>query len=495
MDIISNLAMGFETAFTLTNLLYCLLGCLLGTVIGVLPGLGPIATISMLLPLTYNIGPTTSIIMLAGIYYGAQYGGSTTAILLNTPGEASSVMTCIDGNALTKQGRAGIAILTAGIASCIAGLIATIVIAVFSSSISELAFKFGPAEYCAMMLLGLVSVSVLTTGDIVKGIAMALLGILIGVVGTDVNSGAQRFVFGIPDLADGIGFANVAVGVFGIAEAIKNLTTKNPPQLYRGDIKLWPTKEEIKRMIPSSLRGTGVGIFTGLIPGGGAALSSFAAYIFDKKVSKNTHEFGHGAVEGVAAPEAANNAAAQAGFIPLLSLGIPENAVMALMLGALMINGVQPGPSLIERQPELFWGLTVSMLIGNILLFMLNVPLVKIWVQLIRIPAKILYPIVLAVCAFGLYSVNNNINDIWIAVGFGALGYVFIVLDLEPAPLMLGLVLGPMLEEYFRRQMSLSQGSWMPFVERPISATILFIVFGFLIFGFYKMFSNLLAKK
>lgn len=489
MGAIESLLLGFDTALTLSNLYYCLLGCLLGTVIGVLPGLGPVATISMLLPFTYGLGPTASIIMLAGIYYGAQYGGSTTAILLNAPGEVSSVMTCLDGNRLTKKGLAGKAILTAGIASFIAGMITIVLMAIFSGPISELAFMFGPAEYCMLMLLGLVSVSVITQGDMLKGTAMAMLGLLLGLIGTDVNTGLARYTFGIPDLYDGVGFAIVAVGVFGVAESIKNLLVKEPNRLYTGPINLLPNWLDIRRIIPSSLRGTGVGVVMGLIPGGGAALSSFAAYILEKRVNKKA-DIGTGTLEGVAAPEAANNAAAQAGFIPLLSLGIPENAIMALMLGALIINGVQPGPDLIIRQPGLFWGLTASMLIGNLFLLLLNVPLVRVWVQLIRIPRYILYPLVLIACAVGVYSINNNVNDVYITVGFGLLGLFFIWANLEPAPLMLGLVLGPMLEEYFRRQMVIARGSWEPFIDRPISLTILIILLSFLVYGTWKLFAK-----
>lgn len=490
---IDSLLLGLSTAATWSNLYYCIIGCLLGTLIGVLPGVGPVATISMLLPLTYGLGPTPSIIMLAGIYYGAQYGGSTTAILLNTPGEASSVMTCIDGHLMTKQGRAGVAILTAGIASFIAGLITIILMAAFSLPISELAFKFGPAEYCSLMLLGLVGVSVITQGDIIKGLGMACVGVLLGIVGTDVNTGIARFTFGWIDLFDGIGFAVVAVGVFGVAEAIKNLTIKNPPQLYQGKIELIPTWDDIKKIIPSSLRGTAVGTITGILPGGGAALSSFAAYIVEKRTNLKA-KLGTGAVEGVAAPEAANNAAAQTGFIPLLSLGIPENAIMALMLGALIINGVQPGPDLITKQPALFWGLTVSMIIGNLVLLILNVPLVRIWIQIIRIPRRILYPLVLIACAAGVYTINNNINDVYITAFFGLLGLFFIWAELEPAPLMLGLVLGPMLEEYFRRQMVISRGEWLPFIERPISAGILVICATLIGYGIAKLVARQIKK-
>lgn len=486
MGTINAVLHGFDVALTWSNLYWCLLGCLVGTAIGVLPGVGPVATISMLLPLTYGIGPTASIIMLAGIYYGAQYGGSTTSILLNTPGEASSVMTCIDGNLMTKQGKAGTAILTAGISSFIAGVIAIILMAMFSIPISELALEFGPAEYTSLMLLGLMGVSLLTQGDIIKGLGMACIGVLLSTVGTDINTGLNRFTFNWIDLVDGIGVAVVAIGIFGVAESIKSLFEKDPPKVYNGSIQLLPTLNDIKKIIPSSVRGAIVGVVTGVLPGGGAAMSSFAAYMLEKKVNLKAR-LGTGAIEGVAAPEAANNAAAQSGFIPLLSLGIPENAVMALMLSALMINGITPGPQFITSNPSIFWALVASMLIGNLFLLILNVPLVRIWIQLIRVPRTILYPLVLIACAIGVYSINNNVNDIYITIFFGILGLMFMWLKLEPAPLMLGLVLGSLLEEHFRRQMLISRGSWMPFIERPITIGILLTIGIVLCYGIFKI--------
>ena len=479
--------MGLSVAGTFTNLAYCLLGALIGTLIGVLPGLGPTATISMLLPMTYALGPIPSIIMLSGIYYGSQYGGSTTSILLNTPGEASSVMTCVDGHEMTKRGQAGVAIFTAGFASFIAGCIATILIAAFSPPLSKLAFLFGPAEYCMLMAFGFVTVGILTTGDLIRGIGMALVGILIGFVGTDLATGQSRYTFGIIDLEDGIGFVTIAIGIFAIGEIAKNIASNAEMKAYSGKIALFPTWEQFKRIIPASIRGGMVGSFFGLIPGGSAAISSYAAYALDKKVSKHKDEFGKGAIEGVAAPEAANNAASQTGFIPLLSFGLPENAVMALMLGALIINGVQPGPGMLDKQPALFWGLVVSMLIGNIMLLILNVPLVKLWVQIVRIPYHILYPVIIAVCCIGAYSVNNNANEVMLIGLFGFFGYVFNVLDLEPAPLMLGLVLGPMFEEYFRRQLAITSGDFTPFVTRPISLAILCLMGTVVAYSVWKM--------
>lgn len=487
MDLINNLLLGFGVAGSATNLLYCLLGALIGTLIGVLPGLGPTSVISMLLPMTYALGPIPSIIMLAGIYYGSQYGGSTTSILLNTPGEAASVMTCVDGHKMTQQGRAGVAIFAAGFASFIAGCIATVLIAAFSPPLSQLAFMFGPAEYCMMMAFGFITVGILTTGDLMRGIGMAMIGVLIGFVGTDLGTGLTRYTFGIIDLENGIGFVTVAIGIFAIGEITKNIATNADMKAYRGKVSVFPSWDDIKRIIPPAIRGSFVGSFLGLIPGGSAAISSYAAYAVDKKFSKNKHEFGKGAIEGVAAPESANNAASQTGFIPLMSFGLPENAVMALMLGALIMNGVQPGPGMLEKQPELFWGLVASMFIGNAILFVLNVPLIKVWVQIVRIPYHVLYPMIIAVCCVGAYSINNNPNDILLVGLFGILGYIFTVLELEPAPLMLGLVLGPMFEEYFRRQLSITGGDFTPFVTRPISLSILILMGAVTVYGIYRM--------
>jgi putative tricarboxylic transport membrane protein len=486
--ILNQLLLGLSVAGTVDNLLYCLAGALIGTLIGVLPGLGPTATISMLLPMTYSLGPIASIIMLSGIYYGSQYGGSTTSILLNTPGEASSVMTCVDGHAMTKNGQAGVAIFTAGFASFIAGCMATVLIALFSPPLSKLAFLFGPAEYCMLMAFGFVTVGILTTGDLLRGVGMALIGILLGFVGTDLSSGLSRYTFNIVELEDGIGFVTIAIGIFAIGEIAKNISSNVEMKAYGGEIRMWPTWSQFKRIIPSSIRGGVVGSFFGLIPGGSAAISSYAAYALDKKVSRHRDEFGKGAIEGVAAPEAANNAASQTGFIPLLSFGLPENAVMALMLGALIMNGVQPGPGMLDKQPALFWGLIVSMLIGNFMLLILNVPLVKIWVQIVRIPYHILYPVIIAVCCLGAYSVNNSSFDVMLIGFIGLLGYIFTVLDLEPAPLMLGLVLGPMFEEYFRRQLAITSGDFTPFVTRPISLGILCVVGAVVAYSVWKMF-------
>lgn len=487
MDILNNLLLGFSVACTPENLMYLTLGCVIGTMIGVLPGIGPIATISMMLPLTFTIGPIPSMIMLSGIFYGAQYGGSTTSILLNMPGEMSSTITTVDGYKMTQQGRGGIAIVTAGVVSLIGGIVATILIVVASPPLSEFAFKMGPAEYTILMLLGFISVGVLTTGDMLKGIGICIVGILLGMVGTDTSNGLERFSFNIPDLLDGVGVANLAVGIFGFSEIMKNISNVDQVKVYDGKLSMFPTKQDWIRMIPAGIRGSAIGSFFGLVPGGGATLASYGAYAVEKKVSKYKDELGTGAIEGVAAPEAANNSAAQSGFIPLLCLGIPENAVMALLLGAMYLSGIQPGPGIVTKQPDLFWGLIVSMLIGNIILVILNVPLVRIWIQVLKVPYKVLYPVILAICCMGVYSVNNNPNDILITALFGFLGYLFVELEIEPAPLMLGVILGPMFEEYFRRHMGLYNGEWSSFLDRPISVALLSLLGMVIVYGVYSL--------
>ena len=474
MDLLSNLSLGFATAFTLQNLAYCFIGCVLGTLIGVLPGLGPIATIAMLLPATYALPPIAALIMLAGIYYGAQYGGSTTAILINIPGESSSVVTAIDGYKMARNGRAGVALFTAGIGSFFAGCVATLVLAAFAAPLSELAFKFGPAEYFSLMILGLIGAVVLASGSLMKAIAMIVLGLLMGLVGTDVNSGTSRYAFDIPQLTDGLGFVAVAMGVFGFAEIMANLEQKENRETFLDKVtNLWPNKEDFKRMVAPILRGTLLGSILGILPGGGAALAAFGAYSLEKKVSKYGHEFGKGAIEGVAAPESANNAAAQTSFIPLLTLGIPPNAVMALMVGAMTIHNIQPGPQVMTSNPALFWGLIASMWIGNLMLIILNLPLIGIWVKLLTIPYRHLYPAILVFCCIGVYSVNNTVFDIYLTAAFGVLGYVFMKFKCEAPPLLLGFVLGPMMEENFRRALLLSRGDFSVFVTRPLSASLL----------------------
>jgi TctA family transporter len=471
---LDNLALGFSTALTLQNLIYCFLGVLLGTMIGVLPGLGPIATIAMLLPATYALPPIAALIMLAGIYYGAQYGGSTTAILVNIPGESSSVVTAIDGYQMARRGRAGVALFTAGFGSFFAGCVATLVLAAFAAPLAQVAFKFGPAEYFSLMVLGLIGAVVLASGSLIKAIGMIILGLLLGLVGTDVNSGAARYSFDIPELTDGIGFVAIAMGVFGFAEIMSNLEQKDKRETFLDKVtSLWPSKEDFKRMMPSILRGTGIGSLLGVLPGGGAPLAAFAAYSLEKKTSKHSAEFGKGAIEGVAGPESANNAASQTSFIPLLTLGIPPNAVMALMVGAMTIHNIQPGPQVMTSNPALFWGLIASMWIGNLMLIILNLPLIGIWVKMLTIPYRHLYPAILVFCCIGVYTVNNTNFDIFMTAIFGIAGYLFFKLGCEAPPLLLGFILGPMMEENFRRALLLARGDFTVFVTRPLSLGLL----------------------
>ena len=474
MELLDNLALGFSTALTLQNLIYCFIGVLLGTMIGVLPGLGPIATIAMLLPATYALPPIAALIMLAGIYYGAQYGGSTTAILVNIPGESSSVVTAIDGYQMARRGRAGVALFTAGFGSFFAGCVATLVLAAFAAPLAQVAFKFGPAEYFSLMVLGLIGAVVLASGSLIKAIGMIILGLLLGLVGTDVNSGAARYSFDIPELTDGIGFVAIAMGVFGFAEIMSNLEQKDKRETFLDKVtSLWPSKEDFKRMMPSILRGTGIGSLLGVLPGGGAPLAAFAAYSLEKKTSKHSAEFGKGAIEGVAGPESANNAASQTSFIPLLTLGIPPNAVMALMVGAMTIHNIQPGPQVMTSNPALFWGLIASMWIGNLMLIILNLPLIGIWVKMLTIPYRHLYPAILVFCCIGVYTVNNTNFDIFMTAIFGIAGYLFFKLGCEAPPLLLGFILGPMMEENFRRALLLARGDFTTFVTRPLSLGLL----------------------
>ena len=474
MEIFDNLLLGLSVAVSPINLWWCLVGCFLGTAIGVLPGLGPAATIAMLLPATFGLPPVSSLIMLAGIFYGAQYGGSTTSILVNLPGETSSVVTAIDGYQMARQGKAGRALAAAGIASFFAGTVCTFLIAMFAPPLAAIALKFGPAEYFSLMVLGLVASIVLANGSILHALAMIVFGLLLGLVGTDVNSGLQRYSFEIAELGDGINFVIVAMGMFGIGEIIANLETEGKRDVMVKAVKgLMPTREDLRRMIAPILRGTALGSILGILPGGGAALASFGAYALEKRVSKNRHEFGKGAIEGVAAPEAANNAGAQMSFIPMLTLGIPSNPVMALMIGAMIIQGIQPGPAVMTEQPALFWGLIASMWIGNLMLLVLNLPLIGIWVKMISVPYHLLYPMILVFCSIGVFSLSNTVFDVYLMVVFGGLGYAFKKLDCEPAPMLLGFILGPMMEEYLRRALLIAKGDPTVLVTRPISATML----------------------
>jgi TctA family transporter len=466
--------MGFGVAFSLQNLFYAFVGCILGTLIGVLPGIGPVATIAMLLPITFNLNPLSALIMLAGIYYGAQYGGSTTAILVNIPGEASSVVTCLDGYQMARQGRAGPALAVAALGSFFAGCVATLIIAVAAPPLAEVALKFGPSEYFSLMVFGLIAATVLAHGSLIKAIAMVVWGLLFGIIGTDVNSGVLRFTFDIPELSDGIGFVIVAMGMFGATEIIMNLEMAEKREIFTSKVtNLWPTKQDFKDSWAAVLRGTALGSCLGILPGGGALLASFGAYTVEKKVSNHPERFGKGAIQGVAGPESANNAGAQTSFIPMLTLGIPGNAVMALMIGALMIQGIAPGPQVMNEKPELFWGLIASMWIGNAMLVVLNLPLIGMWVKLLTVPYRFLFPAILVFMAIGVYSLSNNPFDVLIMAVFGIVGYFCAKLECEPAPMILGFILGPLMEENLRRAMLLSRGDPTVFFTKPISAAFM----------------------
>jgi putative tricarboxylic transport membrane protein len=474
VNLFDNLALGFSTALSLQNLLFCLFGVLVGTLVGVLPGISPLNTTAMLLPFTFGLAPTSAMIMLAGIYYGAQYGGSTTAILVNVPGEASAVVTCLDGYQMARQGRAGPALAIAAVGSFFAGCVATVVIAILSGPLATLALKFTAPEYFSLLIMGLIAAVVLAHGSPFKAIAMILIGVLTGLVGIDVNTGVPRLTFGIPDIADGMDFVPVVVGLFGIGEVAANLEIPQDRSILSGKIKnLMPTWPDLKAAFPAILRGTCVGTMLGILPGGGATLPPFAAYALEKKVSRHPERFGTGVIEGVASPESANNAGAQTSFIPLLTMGIPTNPLMALMIGALMIHGVQPGPSMIREQATLYWGLVASMWIGNLMLVVINLPLVGLWVSVLKIPYRLLFPAIILFCCIGAYASSNSVFNVWLMLGWGALGYFFNKVGVHPAPMVLGFILGPMLEENLRRAMLLSGGDPMVFLHRPISATLL----------------------
>ena len=471
METLSNLAFGLGVALSWQNVLYCFIGCFLGTLVGVLPGIGPVATVAMLLPFTFGLGPAPALIMLAGIYYGAQYGGSTTAILVNLPGESSSVVTTLDGHQMARRGRAGPALGIAAIGSFVAGCIATLLIAYFAPPLAELALKFSPAEYFSLMVFGLIAAVVLARGSLIKAIAMVCFGILLGLIGTDVNSGVIRFAFGQAELADGVGFVALAMAFFGITDVVLNLEHKEVQQVFTSRIgSVLPTRADLRACFWSIVRGTALGSLLGVLPGGGALLASFAAYMAEKKIAKPPRTFGEGDIRGVAAPESANNAGAQTSFIPMLTLGIPSNPTMALMIGALMIQGIAPGPQVMNEKPQLFWGLIASMWVGNLMLVVLNLPLIGMWVKLLTVPYRYLYPSILVFMAIGVYSLSNNPFDVLIMGVFGVLGYICAKLECEPAPMILGFILGPLMEENLRRAMLLSRGDPTVFFTKPISA-------------------------
>jgi TctA family transporter len=476
-SLVHNLTLGFSTAVSFINLFYCFVGVLVGTLVGVLPGIGSVAAVAMLLPLTFNLDAVGAIIMLSGIYYGTQYGGSTTSILVNLPGESASVVTCIDGHQMAKNGRAGPALAIAAIGSFFAGSVGTVLVALLGPPLAEMALKFGAPEYFSLMVMALIAAAVLAHGGLLKTLCMIVLGLLVGIVGTDVNSGMSRFTFGASGLADGLSFVVVAMGLFGFAEILSNLEQKADTAsrdiLKQKITNLMPTLEDLKLSFGAILRGTAVGAFFGTLPGGGPTISAFSTYALEKKVAKNPEMFGKGAIQGVAGPESANNAAVQCAFITTLTLGIPHGATMALLLGALTIQGIAPGPQVMTQRPELFWGLIASMWIGNAMLVILNLPLVGLWVKLLKVPYRFLFPSIMVFMAIGVYSVNNLDLDIYMTIFFGILGYVFVMLKCEPAPLILAFVLGPLMEENLRRALLISRGDPTVFFTRPISLAFL----------------------
>ena len=482
METLGNLAFGLGVALTWQNVIYCFVGCFLGTLVGVLPGIGPVATVAMLLPFTFNLGPAPALIMLAGIYYGAQYGGSTTAILVNIPGESSSVVTTLDGHQMARNGRAGPALGIAAIGSFVAGCIATLVVAYFAPPLAELALKFGPAEYFSLMVFGLIAAVVLARGSVIKAIAMVCFGILLGLVGTDVNSGTVRFAFGQDELTDGIGFVALAMAFFGITDVVVNLEHTGEKDVYGERLgSVLPSWDDLRVCFWSIVRGTALGSILGILPGGGALLASFAAYMFEKKIAKPPRNFGEGDIRGVAAPESANNAGAQTSFIPMLTLGIPSNPTMALMIGALMIQGIAPGPQVMTERPELFWGLVASMWVGNLMLLVLNLPLIGLWVKLLAVPYRLLFPAIFVFCCIGVFTVDNKIFDIYVLAALSLVAYVLLKLDCEPAPLILGFILGPMMEEQMRRAMMINFGDVTIFLTRPLSAAFLIAAAGMML--------------
>ena len=475
VDILSNLATGFSAALSFQNLAFALIGCFLGTLIGVLPGIGPIPAIAMLLPITFGLEPLSSLIMLGGIYYGAAYGGSTTSILVNIPGEATSIVTCIDGHQLAQQGRAGPALAVAALGSFFAGTVGTIFVAGFGPVLATFAQQFNSPDYFSLMVLGLATSVVLAQGSVVKAVAVVLLGLLLGLVGTDVSSGTARYTFGNSEIWDGIDFLPVVIGMFGVTEVIRNLDRKEylKTPLTTKLSTMWPTRQDFKDSAMPVVRGTAIGALLGILPGAGAVLGTFAAYTIEKKISNDPSRFGKGAIEGVAAPEAANNAGAQTSFIPLLTLGLPSNAVMALMMGAMMIHGIQPGSAVMTSRPDLFWGMVASMWIGNAMLVVLNLPMLPLWVKLLTVPYRLLYPAILMFCVIGVFATNNSAGQLVIVAVFAMLGYVLVRFGCEPAPMILGFLLGPLMEENLRRSLVLSHGDPVIFIQRPISATLL----------------------
>jgi putative tricarboxylic transport membrane protein len=474
IETLQNLALGFSVALSPHVLFYAVLGCIVGTLVGVLPGLGPLAGISLLLPLTFGLNPTTAIVLLAGIYYGAMYGGSTTSILMRIPGEAASVMTCVDGYAMTQKGRAGPALAIAALGSFVAGTLSVVALMLLAPPLAAFALRFGPPEYTALLLLGLIILAYMSSGAMPKTLAMATLGLVLGTIGIDAMSGFLRFTHGVTELGDGIGIVPVAVGLFGLSEILLTAGKDTPPQVYKPKLReLVPSGEDVRRSIAPTLRGSLLGFFIGIIPGSAHIISSFVSYGIEKRISKRPEEFGHGAVEGVAGPESANNAAASGAFVPMLALGVPSGPIPAVMMAALMIHGVAPGPLLMEQQPALVWGFIASMYVGNIVLLILNLPMVGLFVNLLRIPYSYLYPCIVVFCVIGVYAVNSSVVDVWIMIVTGAVGYFLRKLDFDMAPVVLGLILSPMLELSLRQSLAMSAGDYGIFIQRPIAAVML----------------------
>ncbi|OZI42396.1 tripartite tricarboxylate transporter permease [Bordetella genomosp. 4] len=488
MELLGNLVLGLSTALAWNNLLWCVVGVALGTLIGVIPGVGTLATMSLLFPITYHLEPTAALIMLSGIWYGSTYGGSTASILLNLPGTPANAVTCLDGFPMAKQGRGGVALLMTTVASFVGASVGIVLLTLFSEPIANIAFKFGPAEYFAIMVLGLVAASVVSSGSAIKGITMVVGGVLLGLVGTDVNSGVSRFDFGFPELQDGVGIVALAMGLFGITEIIASINhVKAADSKMDVSMKsMLPTRDEVKRSWGGMARGSGIGAWLGVLPGVGPTVAAYMAYAVEKRVSKKPERFGKGTIEGIMAPETANSASDMASFIPTLTLGIPGSVTMALIIGAMMIHGIQPGPQMLTEQPGMFWGLVMSFWIGNIVLVILNVPMIGMWIRVLTIPYHILYPAIVMFVCIGVYGVNNNVFDVYLVLLFGIVGYVLRVLDFEPAPLLLGYVLGPMLEENFRRAMLLSRGSFQTFIDRPISMWVLILTAVLLVWGVWS---------
>jgi putative tricarboxylic transport membrane protein len=482
---LNNLSLGLSVALSPSNLYYCALGVLVGKFIGVLPGIGALVALSLLLPITFHLDHIAAIVMLAGVYYGSTYGGSVASILLNMPGTPSTAVTCLEGYPMARQGRSGVALLMTTVASFFGASIGIVIMTLFSPLIVEAALKFGPAEYFSMMVLGLVAASTVATGAPAKGIAMVLLGLLLGIVGSDIETGQTRFTFDIPELSDGVPLVAVAMGLFGVAEVIHSIRAIRPGQVDRKSItfrSMVPTRDDIRRSWFPMLRGTALGSFFGALPGTGGVLASFMAYAVEKNVAKDPSRFGNGAIEGIMGPESANNAADQTAFIPTMTLGIPGNVVMALMIGALTIHGIVPGPQMMVKQPELFWGVLMSFWVGNVLLLFLSIPLIGIWIRILAIPYHVLYPAILLFVCIGVYSVSNSYFDVLTVMAFGAAGYIMRLLELQPAPLILGYVLGPLMEENFRRAMLISRGDFLVFFDRPISGICMVLNFALLLY-------------